>query len=106
MKWGEVIMSETIKTSEHYYTKNFGNYGSSDNNFVANQEITLTITLNEYRNLVEADAKTRNSIDKANSEKYKAQSENEKLKKEICELKDRLYDLQNGVKSNNTTDGD
>lgn len=86
-------MSETIKTSEHYYTKEFSRYGQSEDNFVANQELTITITLNEYRDLVSKGAVSQSKIDKSQSEKYEAQRENEELKKELCLLKEELYDL-------------
>lgn len=85
-------MSETIKTTEHFYTKDFSHYGNSTNNFVANQELTVTITLNEYRNLIGEVAKTTAKIDEANKDKYTREEENRKLKEEICRLKGQLYE--------------
>ena len=85
-------MSETIKTSEHYYTKDFNTYKQSENNFVANQELTVTITLNEYRNLIGEAAKATAKIEEANKDKYTREEENRKLKEEVSRLKGLLYE--------------
>jgi len=85
-------MSETIKTSEHYYTKDFNAYKQSENNFVANQELTVTITLNEYRNLIGEAAKATAKIEEANKDKYTREEENRKLKEEVSRLKGLLYE--------------
>lgn len=86
-------MSETIKTTQHYYTKEFGSYNQSEDNFVANQEITVTITLKEYRELVEKNAKAQNRIDKAESDRYSRNQEIEEKSKEITQLKTKLYEM-------------
>lgn len=83
-------MSETIKTTEHYYTKEFNSYNNTENNFVANQELTITITLNEYRKLIQEVAKKE-----ARREKYKAQSAKSDLEKEMEILRGKIYQLQN-----------
>jgi len=85
-------MSETIKTSEHYYTKDFNTYKQSENNFVANQELTVTITLNEYRNLIGEAAKATAKIEEANKDKYTCEEENCKLKEDVSRLKGLLYE--------------
>ena len=87
-------MSE-IKTGEHFYTKEFGNYSNSEDNFVANQELTVTITLHEYRKLIQKDAKADEQIDKARSSMWKAERELDEIKKENEKLKTKIYDLQN-----------
>lgn len=84
-------MTETIKTTQHFYTKDFNNYSNSENNFVANQELTVTITLNEYRKLIESDTKAQQKISEANNDRYTREDENRKLKLEITDLKERLY---------------
>lgn len=84
-------MTESIKTTQHFYTKDFNTYSNSENNFVANQELTVTITLNEYRKLIESGAKAAQKIDEANSDKYKRDAEIATLKAEIINLKERLY---------------
>ena len=88
-------MSETIKTTEHYYTKEFNSYNNSENNFVANQELTITITLNEYRKLIQEVARKEADIEEAKREKWKAQNVKSDLEKEIETLKDKIYQLQN-----------
>jgi cell division protein FtsB len=88
-------MTEQMTTAQTYYTKDFNDYSNTQDNFVANQELTVTITLNEYRKLVGSSAVTEKRISEANSEKYKAQREIEKLNKENSELKAKVYELQN-----------
>lgn len=85
-------MAETINTKEHYYTKDFGAYKNTEDNFVANQELTVTITLNEYRNLIGDAAKANSKIEEANKDKYKREEENRKLKEEVSRLKGLLYE--------------
>ncbi|EIL3010534.1 TPA: hypothetical protein ACU2IV_000264 [Staphylococcus pseudintermedius] len=87
-------MSE-ISTSIHYYTKEFGNYNLSEDNFVANQELTVTITLNEYRDLISEKAKSKQKIDEARNDYYKERDKNRKLEEEVKNLKQKIYELQN-----------
>lgn len=77
--------------------KKFDGYMSSSDlhNFIAPQEITVTITLSEYRDLVKRVATAQADIDAANNGKYERNSENGELKKEVAELKAKLYELQN-----------
>lgn len=63
-------------------------------NFVAPQEITVTITLSEYRELVSKVATRDADINEANTAKWKREDENKKLKEEVAELKAKLYELQ------------
>ncbi|MDG0860357.1 hypothetical protein [Staphylococcus equorum] len=90
-------MSETIKTHEHYYTKEFGRYYSEnpEDNFVANQELTVEITLNEYRKLIKENAESSSKLSNERSESSKLRNENEKLEEELKELKNKVYVLQN-----------
>ncbi|MEB7433311.1 hypothetical protein BUZ62_00845 [Staphylococcus pasteuri] len=88
-------MAETIKTSEHYYTKDFSSWGQEENNFVANQELTVTITLNEYRDLIEDKSKKDKEIDEFRSKYYKEKDLKDKVKEENRNLKNKIYALQN-----------
>ena len=63
--------------------------------FTAPQELTVTITLNEYRDLIRRTAMSDAKINEANVKRYEIESENEKLKKEIDSLKEKIYKLQN-----------
>lgn len=76
--------------------KKLDGYSGDNNlkNFVAPQEITVTITIAEYRELVQKVATAKADIDKAEADKYTRDSENKKLKEEVAELKAKLYELQ------------
>ena len=86
-------MSGSIKNEEHYYTKEFDNYNNSEDNFVANQELTATITMNEYRSLVTSKAIADHKIKEAQADRYELSKEIERLKAENMSLKERIYDL-------------
>lgn len=80
--------------------KKIGSYNYDEKDFIAPHEITVTITLREYRRLIEEVATKQVDIDKANSDRYTRNEENEKLKQEISELQSELYKIQ---KSKNET---
>lgn len=75
--------------------KKIDGYGTNLKDFVAPQEITVTITLNEYRELVKEVATKEKDINEANKDKYTREAENDKLRKEVAELKSKLYEMQN-----------
>lgn len=77
------------------------------NNFVGESEITVTITLNEYRDLVTEKATKDSDIAKAEENKYERENENSNLKKENnnlrnenAELKTEIYELKKKLESN------
>lgn len=74
--------------------KKLDNYNTNNNDFVAQGEITVTITLNEYRRLVIDNAKAQTEIDKANKDKYTRDTENKCLKEEIQKYKVEIYELK------------
>lgn len=87
---------------ELYKAKKGSEYSSNDirNDFAIPGEITVTITLSEYRALVSANAISDRKYFDLNSENIYAQAEvntlkqeREKLVKEIAELKIKIYDL-------------
>lgn len=82
--------------------KKLDRYGFENNDFVASGEITVTITLSEYRKLVKDCATAQTRIDKAESDRYERNSENEALKKANAELKAELYEMK---KANETVCG-
>lgn len=88
-------MAEKTATQPVFYTKEFGSYNNSENNIVVNQELTVTITLNEYRELIKQAALSDSKIREANSEKYDAQSNVKRLSEENASLKSKIYELQN-----------
>ena len=69
-------------------------YSLNQNDFVLDNEITVTITLHEYRELVENNATSKARIEDANNEKWKYYRENEELKKQVAELKDRIVNTK------------
>lgn len=74
-------------------------YSRNLDNFTAPQELTVTITLNEYRKLVSANATASSDIEKANKDKYTREMENKNLKEEVAALKAKIYEMQNALDS-------
>lgn len=68
-------------------------YRDSEDNYVLEGEITVTITLNEYRKLVAFHAAGESRIEDAEKDKWERNNENENLKKEVARLKNELYEL-------------
>lgn len=74
---------ESLNVTNAILDKKLNNYGYEHKDFIAENEITVTITLSEYRNLIKEVATKQNDIDKANKDKYERDSENKKLKTEV-----------------------
>ena len=70
-------------------------------NFQAEGELTVTITLYEYRQLVKDNAIANYKIDQTNQDKYKRVEENEALKKRVKELEQELFELRCSIEQNN-----
>ena len=62
--------------------------------FVGDSELTVTITLHEYRELVNSVAISDAKISEANNDKYERNLENKQLKEENAELKQEIYELK------------
>ena len=84
------LMSNILK-------KKTGNYDTNYKNFIAPAEITVTITLEEYRALVANDATRKQAIYKANEDKYARETEIKAVKEENARLKSENYDLKNKI---------
>ena len=69
-------------------------YNVNRDDFSIEHELTVTITLHEYRDLIRNDATRKEQVEKANSAAYEAKRSNEALKKENDELKSELYSLK------------
>ena len=68
-------------------------YSSNKDNFEIDGELTVTITLNEYRNLVSVSATKDLLVKQAESDKYTRDQENRALKEQNEKLKGENYDL-------------
>lgn len=95
---------ENTTTINSVLEKKLDSYSSNNNDFVAAQEITVTITLNEYRDLVSFKAVGQKKIDEANSDKYTRDTENAKLREEIAALKAEIYELKKNNENANKED--
>lgn len=73
------------------------NYKSEwTDNFICPGELTVQITLSEYRDLVQESATTRQKISEANDKRMEYYHEVERLKKENAELKEKIVQLAGG----------
>ena len=73
--------------------KKLDRYGFENNDFLASGELTVTITLSEYRKLVKDCATAQARIDKAEADRYDRNRENERLTEENSRLKAELYEM-------------
>ena len=96
-------MENLINGEKHYYTKDFSSYSQTTDNFVANQELTVTITLNEYRDLIKWKAETEKALSEANSNYWAERKEKEKLEKQVEELKEKVYELREATSQTRVT---
>jgi chromosome segregation ATPase len=72
-----------------------GQYGGGDlHNYVASQELTVTITLSEYRELVSGIATKDKDISIANDKKYEREQEIREVRATNDALKAENYDLK------------
>lgn len=88
-------MAESVNVTSTILDKKIDHFDWKAKDFVAESEITITITLAEYRALVTSEATKQYDIAKANEDKYKRDSENKMLKEEVDSLRAKLYALQN-----------
>lgn len=96
---------ENTVTNNVVLDKKLDGYVSSSelHNFIAPQEITVTITISEYRDLVKRVATAQTDIDKANADGWAREDENKKLRNEVAELKAKIYELQNKEEKSDET---
>ncbi|MEA4922200.1 MAG: hypothetical protein VB031_02395 [Eubacteriaceae bacterium] len=82
--------------SEVKYSKSADGYGKSGtvNNYVAEDELTVEITLAEYRDLVRDVALRDKDVKMAEEDKYERETENRNLKEENDALKAEMFELK------------
>lgn len=88
---------ENSRIESSLIDKKITSYGNNEDNFILPSEITVTITLNEYRALVQNDATRKQAIDKANEDKYSREQQIKALSDENARLKGENYDLKNKI---------
>lgn len=85
-----------------------GYYGNNqDDNFVIPRELTVTITLREYRDLICAKALADHNLGEIKGEKWKLEDELKTIKKKYDELSHRFLDLEaksSGQKTEDVSD--
>lgn len=73
----------TDKVIDTLIEKKLGSYGvEKSDNFIIPHELTVTITLREYRELIEKNAVSKEALDKCNRMRYELEKEIESLKEE------------------------
>lgn len=82
--------------------KKLGSYSPDMRNYQAPGEIMVTITLEEYRDLVEKTATRKQAIDKAEADRYQRNEEIKAKTAEIESLKTENYDLKKAVEKAGT----
>lgn len=80
-------------TQDVVLDKKLSDYGKNDD-FIASQEITVTITLREYRELVSNNATREHEINKANSDRYERETKIKTLEQRVKTLEDENYSLR------------
>lgn len=82
--------------------KKLGSYSPDMRNYQAPGEIMVTITLEEYRDLVEKTATRKQAIDKAEEDRYQRNEEIKAKTAEIESLKTENYDLKKAAEKAGT----
>ena len=85
---------ESISEEVQVLSKTMAKWDSPEDNFVATGEITVTITLSEYRNLIKEKATKDAEIQELRSSKYSANEQIKAAKEEIAELKEQIVRLK------------
>lgn len=93
-------MAESVNVTSTILDKKIEHYDWKAKDFVAEGELTITITLAEYRSLIASEATKQHDITKANADKYERDAENARLKEEVNSLRAKLYELQQEVNTN------
>lgn len=93
---------ENVSIKDVVLEKKTENFNPNMHNFVASSELTVTITLAEYRELVEKVATSDSAIRTAEQDKYTRNQENDRLQKEVAALKAELYEYRKKFDSANT----
>ena len=77
--------------------KKLESYGWEKHDFLAGQELTVTITLGEYRELVSSKATADQTVQASREKVVKLEQDLKKAQEQAERLKAENYDLQNKV---------
>lgn len=78
--------------NEKVNDKKIDDYHFERQDFAIPSELTVTITLGEYRELVSKVATAQHDIKKANEDKWEREHRIEELEKLVANLKDKLFE--------------
>lgn len=90
----EKVDMKIPESTDSRVVKDLAGYRVNDENFIGVGEITVTITLKEYRSLIGIAATVEQIKSAATDRALKAEMENSNLKNENAKLKQENYDLQ------------
>lgn len=85
---------ESISEETQVLAKKMSKWDSPEDNFVATGEITVTITLSEYRDLIKEKATKEMKIQELRNSEYAANEQLKAAKAEIAELKEQIVRLK------------
>ena len=85
---------ESISEETQALAKKMSKWDGPEDNFVATGEITVTITLSEYRDLIKEKATKGTEIQELRNSKYAADEQLKAAKAEIAELKEQIVRLK------------
>lgn len=83
-----------LEIEESLLKRKIDSYSSELKDFQVENELTVEVTLNEYRKLIEEKAIADYRIKKAEENKYTRDEENRKLKQENKELEMKLFEYR------------
>lgn len=90
---------ENVTVKDVILDKKMDGYGFKKEDFKAQGEIMVEITLGEYRSLVSGVATKEKDIDDANKGRYERESEIKALKTQVEALKAENYELKKALES-------
>jgi hypothetical protein len=82
--------------AQETFEKNISGWNNTVNDFRGENEIMVTITLNEYRKLVTISATAEQKIEDANADKYKREQEIKALREQLEIAERKLCGLSIG----------
>ncbi|AVM69734.1 hypothetical protein C3V36_11085 [Lachnospiraceae bacterium oral taxon 500] len=93
---------ENVTVKDVILDKKMDGYGFKKEDFKAQGEIMVEITLGEYRSLVSGVATKEKDINDANKDKYEREGEIKALKTQVEALKAENYELKKALETKET----